>query len=74
MTAPLRQPAAFAVPVAAKTSVVAIKVILYSFYAKECYPTSADRRAFFHQFLAHAKPQNCTAVSVNSASLTHGLS
>ncbi|CAG9233001.1 SIR2_2 domain-containing protein [Paraburkholderia caribensis] len=28
----------------------------YSFYAGECYPTSADRRTFFHQFIAEAKP------------------
>lgn len=28
----------------------------YSFYAQQCYPTSADRRAFFHQFVAQAKP------------------
>lgn len=28
----------------------------YSFYAEECYPTSLDRRAFFHHFIAAAKP------------------
>lgn len=28
----------------------------YSFYAEECYPTSVDRRTFFHRFIAEAKP------------------
>jgi hypothetical protein len=28
----------------------------YSFYAKECYPTAVDRRAFFQQFTTQAKP------------------
>ncbi|EEA03721.1 conserved hypothetical protein [Burkholderia sp. H160] len=28
----------------------------YSFYAEECYPTSHDRRAFFHRFIAEARP------------------
>ena len=28
----------------------------YSFYAKECYPTTQDRRAFFQSYVANAKP------------------
>lgn len=28
----------------------------YSFYAKECYPTSQDRRVFFQSYVAKAKP------------------
>ena len=28
----------------------------YSFYAKECYPTGQDRRAFFQSYVAKAKP------------------
>src|SRR6266446_3725046 len=28
----------------------------YSFYAKECYPTNQDRRAFFQSYVSKAKP------------------
>jgi len=28
----------------------------YSFYAKECYPTGQDRRAFFQSYVSKAKP------------------
>lgn len=28
----------------------------YSYYARECYPTHQDRRAFFHAHVARAKP------------------
>lgn len=28
----------------------------YSFYAVECYPTTQDRSAFFHQFIVKSKP------------------